>query len=180
TWNCCPRRRSASISANCREMEGRTLSRPILSGRYGGRPSIWRIAIRPAYFRQLRPWTHPRNHRRERRIDNSNFRAAPHDFISINDIAGTHPNPSVTSGEAKVPFLRRTMNVNRARICIRVLRLTASQPQNAGDDWIAPWRIWYNDLASWPSIFENGARRGVIANFLCDLQFAQWGTRAAR
>jgi len=81
TWNYCPTRRSASISANCREMEGRTLSRPILSGRHGGRPSIWRIAIRPAYFRQLRPWTHPRNHRRERRIDNSNFRAAPHDFI---------------------------------------------------------------------------------------------------
>src|SRR5882724_7284637 len=98
----------------------------------------------------------------------------------MNDIAGTHSNASVTSGETKVPFLRRTMNVNRARICIRVLRLTATQPKNARDDWIASRQIWLNDLASAASIFENGAKRSMIADFLRDLQFAQRGARTAR
>src|SRR5205823_5414449 len=92
----------------------------------------------------------------------------------------THSNASVTHREANVAFLRRTVDVNHARICVCGLRIAATQPKNTRNDWITSWRIWCNDLARAASILKDSARWCVIANFLRDLQFTQWSTRAAR
>src|SRR6266516_4075085 len=112
-------------------------------------------------------------------IDNRYFRAAANDFVQIDDIAGAHSNASVTHRQTNVPFLRCAVNVNVPSKGVCVLRLASTQPENAGDDRIATGRIWRNDFACATAIFEYRARRGIVTDFFCDLQLAQWSTTAA-
>src|SRR4029453_8979734 len=108
------------------------------------------------------------------------FRAAADDFVETDNIARAHPDASVTRGQTNIPFLRRTMNVNRPRICVSIMKLAATQPKDSCHNWIPTWRVDCNDLAGAESIFEDSANRSMVANLLRDLQLAQWSKRAAR
>src|SRR5947207_6240239 len=105
------------------------------------------------------------------RINNRYLRARSDDVVKFNHVFGLHPHATVTDRQTEVPVFRCTMNINIATKRIRVLRFPAAQPEDAGNDWIAPRSIGQNNLASAAAVFEDYAQRRVVANFFGDLQF---------
>src|SRR5262249_21264286 len=105
--------------------------------------------------------------------------AGPYDVVQVYDVAGAHPDASITCRRPDEPFLRRTMDVNISRERVGVLRLQSTQPENSSHDWITARRIRGNDLAGTTPIFENRAGRRIVADFFRDLQFTQWRITAS-
>ena len=54
--------------------------------------------------------------------------------IKLGDVLRFHADAAVTCGTADLFFLRRSMNINTALKGVRVLRLEATQPDDARDD----------------------------------------------
>src|SRR4030095_6137092 len=121
-----------------------------------------------------------RDSRRQRGINDGYCGADSYGVVQLYDVAGTHPDTSITHVQTNVPFLRCAVNVNVACECVRVLRLASSQPENTRDDWIATRGIRCNNFAGASSIFEHSTRWRLVADFLCDLQFAKRSATAAR
>src|SRR5437667_1868619 len=90
-----------------------------------------------------------------------------------------HPDASIACRRSDQPFLRRAVDVDIPRERVGVLRLESAQPENARHDRIPARRIRQDDFASTPPIFEYRALWRIIANFLRDLQLAQWCVPAA-
>ena len=90
--------------------------------------------------------------------------------VEISDVVGLHPNATIAGGAADEVFLRRTMNINASRECMRINRLETAQPNDACRDRIAARSIWCKNFASETPIVKYSADRRMIANFLCDLE----------
>lgn len=93
------------------------------------------------------------------------------DYVEkLYDIAGAHANASETYWFADVSFLGRSMNVNVSFERIFISRLNSFEPDNAGDNRIAPGGIDRDDLAGWNAAFENGSCRSIFADFFLHFQ----------
>ena len=66
------------------------------------------------------------------------------------------------------------MNVNATIVCVRIGSLQAAQPNDARDDGIATGRIRDKNFSGPTAIMKDGAGRGMIADFLRDLQEPKW------
>ena len=71
------------------------------------------------------------------------------------------------------------MDVDVAGEGVGIAGFTAAEPEDAGDDGIAAWRIDGNDLARGATAFEFHARGLASADLLGDLQAAQRGAVGA-
>jgi hypothetical protein len=65
---------------------------------------------------------HDRNNGLERLVYDRYLRAETDVIIEIDDVVGTHPDASIAGWSADVSLFRRAVNVNGARISIRILR----------------------------------------------------------
>src|SRR5439155_914914 len=89
-------------------------------------------------------------------------------------------NANAFARDIYVPFLGCAVNIDVPSKRVRILCLTSAQPNNAGNNRIATRGIRRDDFACATSILEHRARRGIVANFLRDLQLAQWSATAPR
>ena len=147
----------------------------ILVGRHGGRPSTRRVCFRHLAGR-IQGW----QSRGEREIDNRYLRTATDDLVKLNDVARTHADTAVARRSSDVSFFRCAVNINGARVCIRILRFAAAQPKNTGHNRVASRCINGNDFARAPSILEDSAEHRTVANLVGDLQFAERCAIAAK
>src|SRR4029450_12566901 len=142
--------------------------------------TIARTTRKRSAIHERAPRDETRDSRRQRGIDDGHCGADSYGVVQLYYVAGTHPDATITHVQTDVPFLWCAMNVNVACECVRVLHLASSQPENARDDWIATRGIRCNNFARASSIFKHSTRWRVVADFLCDLQFAKRSATAAR
>lgn len=57
------------------------------------------------------------------------------------------------------------MNINTAAKGVRICSFETAQPDNSGHDGITARSVWAKDLASPPSVVEDGSERRMVANF---------------
>ena len=79
----------------------------------------------------------------------SDYRPRGNALAESGNIRRTHPYAPVADRMTKKFFLRCSMNIDSSIKGILVAWLDTLQPQNSGHDWIAPRRIWLENLAGW-------------------------------
>src|SRR5437762_8869463 len=89
----------------------------------------------------LHPVPEFRDNLNQGRSDNRDLRAQADHIIKFDHVVRTHSHATVTDRHSQVSFFRRSVNVDIAAESIRVLRLSPTQPNNAGDDRVAPGSI---------------------------------------
>lgn len=95
------------------------------------------------------------------------------------DIPRAHANAAVAGGAADAVFLGGAVNVDAASEGAGVLRFEPAQVEDAGDDWIAAWRVGREDFTGAALAAENCADRSVAADFCGDLKHSERRGEAA-
>ncbi len=109
----------------------------------------------------------------ERAINDVHLVAHHHNVIEMADVPAFHANTPVADRFADVAFFGGAMDVNVTLVAVPILPLKPFEPENAGDDGVAPRRIDRHNLSGRPAILELHALWGVAADFFGDLMFAQ-------
>ena len=118
-------------------------------------------------------WRYARDERFERLIFDPDLRSGPDNVKEFDHVAGAHPDTAVADRKSDVPLLGCAVDVDKAGIGARILRLFTPQPEYAGDDRIASRSVRRYDLARAASILENGSARRAAADLLRDLERTQ-------
>ncbi len=114
------------------------------------------------------------------RLNNRNLRTRAHLTVKVDDVGRAHANAAVTCRAADIAFFRCAVNINVATKCICVLRFAPAQPDDPRYDRIATRRVHRNYFAGATTIFENGAGRSAVADFVRDFQLSDGCTKASR
>ena len=93
--------------------------------------------------------------------------------VKCGDIGRFHSNTTVAGWPADRFLLWRSMNINAPVISVRVYCLQPAQPDDAGNDGIATWRVWLQNFTGEPAVMKNRAGRSVITDFLSNLESAK-------
>src|SRR2546421_4835085 len=85
--------------------------------------------------------------------------------IKGGDIGGFHSNTTVAGRPADRFLLRRAVNVDAPVISMRVCSFQTAEPDNAGDDGIAAWRIRLQNFAGETAGLVNSCRMSPDTRF---------------
>ncbi|MEZ5301157.1 MAG: hypothetical protein R3F11_10960 [Verrucomicrobiales bacterium] len=102
----------------------------------------------------------------QRTFEDLDLGSDPNPVVEVDDILRLHPDAAVADGKPDISLLWGAVDVDESVIGTLVSLLFAAQPDDPGDDWIAPRRIRLQDFAGKLPAFENRAERRAAPIFL--------------